>query len=578
MRNYAPPVANDIDETAVDALLRAWDSERGPSLDAFLADRDPVSASSLVQLVRVDQASRWRVGERVKAETYLTRFDRLRDDPERALDVILREQSGERIQAEEYYARFPDYVDGLRRQLAVHTALESEYDPVRVGSPAPNFSLPSTRNLDQLGESITLAEHRGKWLVLFFYPHDFSLVCPTEVKAFSRRIDEFRQLNTAVLGVSTDPIDIHVDWITRPREQGGLGGLNFPLASDMTGEVCARYGVLLREQSVALRGLFIVDPGGILQYIVVHNLAVGRRCEQVLRVLSALQTGGACGESWEAGDPVLQPPPAPEPNMMLTHYLLRDQLGKGSSALVFRAVDVRLQRQVALKVLRREDKACTQRLLDEAQSTASLTHPNICVVYEVNATAAYPFIAMQYVEGVTLRELIERGPMAPQRIVAIGLQITDALTAAHAAHLVHGDLKPHNVMVAENGHVTLLDFGLATKLADDPHGAAMPETATLAGTPAYMSPEQVRGESLEPRSDVFSLGALLLQMATSRLPFPGQSAWDVTAAILESEPVIPASVPAGLAKVLTRMLAKSPAERYLSMPAVRDDLVACLDS
>ena len=161
-----------------------------------------------------------------------------------------------------------------------------------VGTRAPNFSLPATRGSAGSRQAASLTDYRDRWLVLMFYPRDFSLVCPTELTAISGRMTEFRHRDCEVLGVSTDSLATHEQWIALPRSQGGLGGLDFPLASDEEGAVCTAYGVYVPRQHLALRGLFIIDPNGVLQYQLVHNLSVGRRSEEVLRVLDGLQKIG----------------------------------------------------------------------------------------------------------------------------------------------------------------------------------------------------------------------------------------------------------------------------------------------
>ncbi|MCG0239235.1 MAG: peroxiredoxin [Firmicutes bacterium] len=176
-----------------------------------------------------------------------------------------------------------------------------------VGRPAPHFDMPSTKNLETLSERVRLEDYRGKWLVLFFYPADFTFVCPTEILAMNDRIQEFRDLNAEVLGVSVDNVYCHRAWIKTPREQGGLGELQFPLASDMTKEVARAYGVLVEEEGVALRGLFIIDPEGIVRYAVIHDMNVGRNVDETLRVLEALQTGGLCPANWKPGQKTLTP-------------------------------------------------------------------------------------------------------------------------------------------------------------------------------------------------------------------------------------------------------------------------------
>ncbi|HEX2912788.1 MAG TPA: peroxiredoxin [Chloroflexia bacterium] len=170
-----------------------------------------------------------------------------------------------------------------------------------VGNPAPDFNMQSTRNLETLEENVSLADYHGKWLVLFFYPMDFTFVCPTEITAFSDRIEEFNDLGVEVVGVSTDSKFVHKAWIETPRDKNGLGQINYPLAADQNLQVSRAYDVLIEEEGVALRGLFVIDPDGILQYQVIHNLNVGRSVDEVLRVIQALQTGGRCAANWRPG-------------------------------------------------------------------------------------------------------------------------------------------------------------------------------------------------------------------------------------------------------------------------------------
>lgn len=175
----------------------------------------------------------------------------------------------------------------------------------RVGKPAPDFDMASTADLERLTSRARLSDYRGKWLVLFFYPLDFTFVCPTEINALSDRYEEFLELGADVLGVSTDSVYSHRAWINTPRERNGIAGLKYPLASDITKQVSRDYGVLIEEEGVALRGLFIIDPEGILQYAVINSLNIGRSVDETLRVLEALQTGGLCPADWKPGQELL---------------------------------------------------------------------------------------------------------------------------------------------------------------------------------------------------------------------------------------------------------------------------------
>lgn len=171
-----------------------------------------------------------------------------------------------------------------------------------VGRPAPDFNMETASGDGQSFGAAQLSDYRGKWLVLFFYPLDFTFVCPTEITALSMVYDEFKKLDTEVLGVSVDSIHSHKAWINTPIENNGLGKLSFPLASDITKNVARDYGVLIEEEGVALRGLFIIDPEGELKYQVVNHNNVGRSVEETLRVLQALQSGGLCPINWKPGD------------------------------------------------------------------------------------------------------------------------------------------------------------------------------------------------------------------------------------------------------------------------------------
>lgn len=186
---------------------------------------------------------------------------------------------------------------------ATGTASENktEVNIAKVGKPAPDFNLPSTKNMETLKENISLSDYKGKWLILLFYPLDFTFVCPTELTAFSDRLDEIQGVGAEVLGVSTDSVHSHRAWIKTPLSQNGIEGLRYPLLSDVGGRLAAKYNILVEEANIALRGLFIINPEGVLQYAVVHDLNIGRSVDETLRVLQGLQTGGLCAANWTPG-------------------------------------------------------------------------------------------------------------------------------------------------------------------------------------------------------------------------------------------------------------------------------------
>jgi peroxiredoxin (alkyl hydroperoxide reductase subunit C) len=176
----------------------------------------------------------------------------------------------------------------------------------KVGHPAPDFEMPSTKNIEKLNENVRLSDYKGKWLVLLFYPLDFTFVCPTELTTFSDRYEDFEGIGADVIGVSTDSVHSHRAWLKTPRDKGGVEGLKYPLASDITKSVARDYGVLIEDKGVALRGLFVIDPEGTLRYAVIHDLNVGRSAEETLRVIQALQTGGLCQAEWRPGQETLK--------------------------------------------------------------------------------------------------------------------------------------------------------------------------------------------------------------------------------------------------------------------------------
>jgi len=183
---------------------------------------------------------------------------------------------------------------------------------LRVGQPAPDFS--ATAVIDQEFKTIKLSDYRGQYVVIFFYPLDFTFVCPTEVTAFSDRFSEFKEVGTQVLGISVDSEFSHLAWIQTDRKNGGVGDLNYPLVSDIKKEISTAYNVLDPDAGVALRGLFIIDKDGIIQHSTINNLSFGRNVDEVLRTLKAIQYVQAhpdevCPQGWQPGDKTMVPDP-----------------------------------------------------------------------------------------------------------------------------------------------------------------------------------------------------------------------------------------------------------------------------
>ena len=440
-----------------------------------------------------------------------------------------------------------------------------------VGSLAPEFDLPCTTTLESVSQRARLADYRGRWLTLVFYPRDFSLICPTELTAISARIDEFRRQGCDVLGVSADSLESHQRWVATPKAEGGLGGLNFPLASDTAGEVCRAYGVFLEYQHMALRGLFIIDPNGVLQYQAVHNLSVGRRVEEVLRILAALQTGGLCAENWSADKPTLTAARGLGPGSAISHYRIERQVGQGAFSTVFRARDERLERTVALKVMKADSPLAPAAVLAEARAAAALNHPNVCTIYSVEDADGVPVIAMECLSGGPLAKQIAERPLPADEAAEIARQIASGMAAAHALGIVHGDLKPANVFVTRDRQAKILDFGLARR---EPSLLAPDETADMApvgvtGTPSYMSPEQADGQPSTSASDVFALGLILYEMLAGRRAFAGDNLLEVLGRVRDVEPeALAADISEPFASLLREMLVADPQRRTISMAEI----------
>jgi serine/threonine protein kinase/tetratricopeptide (TPR) repeat protein len=262
-------------------------------------------------------------------------------------------------------------------------------------------------------------------------------------------------------------------------------------------------------------------------------------------------------------------------------YSIESLLGSGGMGAVYLAHDIRLSRRVALKIL--DDSLTTDsqsrgRFIREARLASALDHPNVCTIHEVGEISGHLFIAMQYVEGKTLREVINGRPLRLESVLSIGLQVADALATAHALGIVHRDIKPGNIIVTPRAHVKVLDFGLAKLLEKDQAsvGSELTMTGQIMGTPASMSPEQARGEPADHRSDIFSFGVVLYEMATGRIPFKRKSRVEVMSAVI-SEDHVPAAglnseVPASLSATIDRALAKDPSDRYQSVTEMAADL------
>src|ERR1700688_339659 len=275
----------------------------------------------------------------------------------------------------------------------------------------------------------------------------------------------------------------------------------------------------------------------------------------------------------------------------ISHYRILEKLGAGGMGVVYKALDPRLDRTVALKFLPDnldQDAQALERFRREAHAASALNHPGICTIYDVGEEDHRSFIVMEFIDGETLSQHIQRQLLSVEHILDLGIQIADALDVAHARGIIHRDIKPSNIFVTKRGQAKVLDFGLAKLLPKelpylDSSGSSSRQSqeavslvGVISGTPAYMSPEQIRGDDLDARTDIFAFGLLLYEMSTGQQAFGGRTGGGIIESILTRAPVsiriANPQIPLGLEEIITKCLEKDRTQRYASAAAVRSDL------
>ncbi|MBM4068567.1 MAG: serine/threonine protein kinase [Planctomycetes bacterium] len=620
----------------VTELRQLWLRGQRPSVDAFLERHSPLPAEQVVALLTVDQLLRWQSGERIPVEEYLERHPDLHRDPEHLTDLVygeflLREECGERVDVEEYARRFPECAAMLQVQVELYRALQAtptttvppdlskpttSPNPRRSAQPPVQLALARSAGPLQLDCEIrTLLRARlmviyliciaghvtllgGKLIApdsgLYFAWVEIAMVLglTSHVIILWRGHDlslrRLRRLELTGFGIVTACFgwfifDVFSRGLLGRYAVLGAEGMSV-LADHISGPWFAlliMYGVFVPNtwrRCAALVGTMAAAPLAVSAVMASLDgmLEVNQRLAFLFQMTWLMGFAAAIAIYGSHKINVLRQQAFE--TRQLGQYQVKKRLGAGGMGEVYLAEHVRLGRACALKLIR-PDKAGEPRELRrferEVRATAALSHPNVVQVFDYGHAADGTFYyAMEYLPGRNLEELVKQdGPLSPARALPLLRQVCAALREAHGVGLIHRDIKPSNIIVGDNGVAKLLDFGLVRHLEPRQDETRLTLDGDIAGTPAFMSPEQASGKRhLDARSDIYSVGALAYFLLAGQAPFAARSAVQVLAAHLYEEPAPLsehcAAVPPGLEEIILRCLAKNPADRFADVASL----------
>jgi alkyl hydroperoxide reductase subunit AhpC len=474
-----------------------------------------------------------------------------------------------------------------------------------VGRPVPDVEMLCEVPGDRANRSLRLRDRDGQWALVAFLPPARHHGCEGEIAALDAHANLLRARGCEVFAIATssraeNPIDLGSSW----HAEGGTVGL-LRRVVDRDGRLARAFGVYGVVVESGCRSVFLVDPGAVLRFQLTSDSCLGQGIVEPSRLLNAVRASEECPRQLDglpAGPAVA---PAPVPGRRYGHFTVEERIGQGAFSVVYRARDTRLDRVVALKILRPGRHLDLAVMLHEAQVGATLSHPHICAIYDVLEATGTPMIVMELLAGGPLAERMKDGPLGSRGTQSVIRAIVRALRALHAAGVVHGDLKPGNVMFSDDDTPKLVDFGVAlldgrrllptgsggdsdvrsgstqadargpadrdTDLARSEGAPASPAVLpVVCGTPAYMAPELLDGHLPTPASDIWALGVLTVELVTGRQPFSGEGFVDLLFSQRRSDPRrLARQVPPRWREFVRSTLVFDPARRLSADQAAR---------